>query len=1114
MKCKNCDTGNPAANKFCRECGASLFQLCPNCGFKNLPEDKFCGECGEKLEIRVETGGAESSIEGERKQVTVLFSDLSGYTAMTEKLDPEETKEILSRIFGETAQIVSKYEGHIERFIGDAVMVLFGVPKAHEDDPIRAIKVANEIREFVEMISSQLKKRIGRSISMHTGINTGLAVTGEVDFDKGTERVLGDSINVASRLTDLAKEGEVLVGEVTYRQTERYFNFESLGPFKVKGKKEPIKAYKVHSVKEKPITIHRLSGLRAKLVGRKAELFTLKEAIQDLKKNNRVVISIWGGAGTGKSRLIEELKRAIDLKKIQWYEGHAYAYSNNIPYFLLVDLLSRAWNIEESASQKEVKKKIEEHIKRLLGEENNFAPFIGKLYGLDYPETKDIDPEFWKSRLFEVVKKIFSTLTQRRPTILCLEDLHWADPSSIELLRTLISKSRYPAFVLYTYRPPFTLFNSQEKKGLGESFKEIVLKDLSPTEAEEMMGSLLKSKHTPLELRKFIQEKAEGNPFYLEEVMNSLIESEILIRDNGSWKLARSINELSIPITVSGVITARIDRLEIEMKQILQEASVIGRAFPHELIKRITKLREHLDTRLNELERLDLIRTKSFEPELEYMFKHALTQDVVYSGLLKKDRREIHEKIALVMEELFRDRLEEFYETIAFHYKQGKSLHKAIDYLMKSGEKSMKRYSAEESHWYYQEAFDLLVKESDEKREKELLVDLLIKWSPIYYYRGDFREAEKLLQAFVGLAESLGDKTRLGKFYGWLSAILQHREKPRASYEYGLRAVELGEEVKNHEVIGYACTWLAYSCADLGLLDEALMYAERALKISKSLKSDDFLYYETLGIMGYVYLTRGESKKTLKAGEALLEYGKKKSHIRSLVMGHWVMGQSYLADGDFPAAIESNEQAIKISEDPWYPQFPRLFLGLSYATNGQFREAEEAIKDVSDFSQKFGDETLGTPARALQGVILIAKGQMSRGLEMFKSVQKSWLENECRYRYAYSEYILGKLYLEIVEGSSPVSLATIVKNIGFLVKNMPFAKRKAELCFRKAIKAAEEIEAYGLIGPAYLDLGLLYRMSRNEEKARDCLAQAAQYFERCGASTYLKKTKEALAGLG
>ena len=673
MICPKCQTENRETRKFCAKCGAPLAIKCPQCGSENFPGELFCGECGSKLEkVSEEVKGA-TELEGERKYVTVLFSDLSGYTSMSEKLDPEEVKEIMSRIFGEIAQVVTRYEGFIEMFLGDAVMALFGVPKSHEDDPVRAIRAAREIHDIVEGLSPEMERKIGRPISMHSGINTGLVVIGQVDKEKGTHGASGDTINLASRLQDLAKRGEILVGQDTYRQAEGYFIFESMEPVVVKGKTEPVQIHKVLSQKDKPVTTHRLSGMRADLIGRKMEMDDLREAVAGLANGKGRIFSICGDAGTGKSRLVEDFKATVDPEKIQWIEGHAYAYSQNIPYYPLIDLLNRVFHIEETDKPDEVKDKIESGMKQLMSEGWDLAPYVGSLYSLNYPEIKDVSPEFWRSRLQESIQGIFAALAKKSPTVFFFEDLHWADPSFVDLFRRTALEIRQPAIVLCVYRPPFNLFTSHQLTGLEKVYREIRLQDLSLSEAQDMLASLLKTESIPSDLKRLIQIKTEGNPFYLEELVNSLIESEVLVREKGVWKITRALNEAEISSSIHSLISGRLDRLEKETKRILQEASVIGRAFLFEILMKITELKDRIEGGLNTLERLDLIRTRSLQPDLEYMFKHPLTQEVVYNGLLKKERQRIHEQIGVVMEQLFENRLPEFYETLAFHFKRGQS---------------------------------------------------------------------------------------------------------------------------------------------------------------------------------------------------------------------------------------------------------------------------------------------------------------------------------------------------------------------------------------------------------------------------------------------------------
>jgi class 3 adenylate cyclase/tetratricopeptide (TPR) repeat protein len=1054
-----------------------------------------------------------STAEGERKHVTVLFSDLSGYTTMSEKLDPEEVKEIMSRIFGEIAQVVTKYEGFIEKFVGDAVMALFGVPKAHEDDPIRAIKVAREIHELVDALRSEVEKRIAQPISMHTGINTGLVVTGKVDLEKGTHGVSGDTINLASRLSSLAKEDEILIGPDTYRQAEGHFTFESLEPTRLKGKAEPIQVYKVLSAKERPVTVRRLSGLRAELIGRKAEITQLGEAIENLRKGTGKVFSICGDAGTGKSRLVEEFKNTLDLEEIKWLEGHAYAYSQNIPYFPLIDLLNRIFQIEEGDSTEIVREKVESGIENLVGKKEDVAPYVGGLFSLSYPEIKDVSPEFWRSRLQEAIQTILSALARRAPTVFFLEDLHWADPSFAALLRNTLLEIRQPAVVLCVYRPTFSLFSSHQLGGIGRFYQEIRLQDLSSSEAQDMLESLLKTHLIPSDLKQLVQGKAEGNPFYLEELVNSLIESETLIRDNGNWKITRPISQSEISSTIHGVISGRLDRLEKETRRILQEASVIGRAFFYEILKRITALEDRIDRGLSSLERLDLIRTRSIEPDLEYMFKHPLTQEVVYNGLLKKERQAIHEQIALVMEQLFHDRLPEFYETLAFHFSQGQSVIKAVDYLVKSGEKSLARYAVEEAHQYFKEAFDILASKTDKsKAEKVALIDILNSWGYAYYYLGDFKEFFDLFNSQKDLAESLDDKARVGMFYAWFGIALWMSGKAKDAYECLCNALQLGKNSGNQKVVGYACTWLTWACGELGLFAEGMGFGERAQKIAKSFPSDQYLFFKSLGAVSYINFLKGDIKRVFEGAELLLKYGERTSNSRSKVFGHWVNGWAYGLTGDMNSSQKSCEKALEVALDPFYASFPKASLGMAFLFGGQFQEAEDVLHSLLDFSEKRAIGQLSEIAYLFLAPTLIAKGQIKQGITMLEEARQTLIRNQRSTWYAQSEYVLGKMYSQIATGPTP-AFSIMAKNIGFLVRNVPFAGKKAEEHYNKAIEVAKEIGAKSILGRACLDLGLLHEAKRRKDQARECISEAINIFQECEAETYLKQAKEALTSL-
>jgi class 3 adenylate cyclase/tetratricopeptide (TPR) repeat protein len=1062
----------------------------------------------------VETEKAVLETDSERKHITVLFSDLSGYTAITERLDPENVKEIMSRVFGEIVQVVTRYEGFIEKLIGDAAMILFGVPKVHADDPVRAIRTALEINQQIEILNAQLKDRVESPLRMHSGINTGLVVTGEMNLQHGTHGITGDTINVASRLESLAKPGEILVGPDTYAQTEGYFNFESLEPTLIKGKTQPIRIYKVQSPKAKPSKIRRVYSVRADHIGRKAELAKARKAIYRLRKGKGTILSVCGVAGAGKSRLVDELKAGLDLEKIRWREGHADAYSQNIPYSLFIDLLNHTFQIKEGDSPDKVRDKVKAGVEDLVGEKQDIVTCLAGLFSLSYQETDDVGPETWKRRLHNAIYEIINAMANQAQTVVCLEDLHWSDPSSLELIHFIISEFRYPLTLICVHRPSLKLFSADQLRALGETHQEIQLQDLSQSDTQIMVQSLLNTEQIPSDLGWFVQEKVGGNPFYLEEVIHSLIESEALVRDNHRWMLKRPINEFTIPPTIHGVISERIDRLDKENKRILQEASVIGKAFFYEILKKITELKGNIDHYLSDLESLDLIKTRTVQPDREYLFKHALTQEVGYSGLLIKERKAIHERIGLVMEQLFNDRLVEFYEALAFHFKRGRSIKKAVGYLAKSGEKSLRRYALEESHRYYQDAFEILINKSPKSNDEEkLFIDLLNQWSFVYYYRGRYKELLRILTAHKALAESLADAERLGMFYAWLGCALWHREMFEDAYQYTTAALKLGEETKNNQIIGYACAWLTWICTELGLMDEAIICAERAQKIYEVGQADQYIYFNSLAGMGYTLWHKGERRKTFEVGQTLLDFGQKHSDPRSMVMGNCCLGWSYLLAGDLSQATFCFEAAVKVSTDPWYSVFPKLALCYGYISYGKMKNAEALIHEILEFSQARGAEFAGTPAYFFHGVVLVANGDLSRGVKILEEKLKLWSEKGNKLRYVSCGFITATIYAHIAQSTMFLGSAKGLQNFSFLIQKAPFASRKASKYFSVYIEAAKEIGAKGILGQAYLNWGFLHKSKGKTDSAKTCFTKAVEYFEQCEANIYLAEANEALNSL-
>jgi tetratricopeptide (TPR) repeat protein len=938
---------------------------------------------------------------------------------------------------------------------------------------------------------------------MHTGINTGLVVAKEIDFDKGTHGVLGDTINIASRISGLAKTDEIIVGIETYHQAEGYFEFKKKKSVKVKGKEEPIQIYKVSSPKEAISKTHRLSGLRAELIGRRVEMDQLKEAVDNLKKGKSSSFSIIGDAGTGKSRLVEEFRNSLDLNTIQWREGHSYGYSQNIPYFPVIDLLSRAWQIKEGDPTDQIRQKVESGAQATLGERKDLIPYIGSLYSLPYPEIEQVPPEQWKAKLHEAINLILANLCKHAPTIICIEDLHWADPSSVELMRNILTDLKYPVIFLCMYRPSFNLFTSHQA-GSMKSYHEIRLLQLSPTDAQNMVESLLKTKTIPKQLQMFVREKAEGNPFYLEEVINSLIETDTLIKDKDSWKLTKALTEKDIPSTIQGVISARLDRLERETKRILQEASVIGRAFLYEILKRISDLKEYIDKSLMNLERLDLIKTISLQPELEYIFKHALTQEVVYNGLLLKERRLIHEKIGMVMEELLHDHLPEFYETLAYHYSQSDNFQKAYEYLKLSGDKAARNYANNETIRFYKEAIRMLDAQPEnlENKKEKLKVHLEMR-TPLHY----LSYPEGCLETFQNgerLAHELGDEESRLQMHVSLSRYHTITGNPSLGLEYAEKCFNSAEKIKDFGLMSQSARTLCTACWFTGDVVKAVDIGGKAIHLLEEhhLEKDFGMGYNIYSTICAYYGASLGWMGRFKVGTDVFEKGfRNVCEINDkYVMGFTQMMHSnilYFA-GYGDSTITHAQESIKIYEEAeislgldcaWYA------LGGGYCLRGEYEKAMDAGEKSLKLAKEMGLPFMVSGSYWFLAMTLRAMGDLGRARECAEEALR--ISRGCNSKS--------------LEGMSRVLLGCMV------VEMTPAIIEKAQNQVREGISILEDykLKAWSAIG--YLLVGEFLASAGRKEEAMESLKKAETLYEEMevtSESHWLTRTKDALKKLG
>jgi class 3 adenylate cyclase/tetratricopeptide (TPR) repeat protein len=1116
MKCSKCQFENPKDAEFCIECGGPMEFHCPKCEEITPASGKFCKKCGHDLRgakaappidysqphsytpkfLADKILTTRSAIEGERKLVTVLFADVANYTSMSEKLDPEEVHQIMDGCFKILLDEIHRYEGTIDKFTGDGVMALFGAPVAHEDHAQRACYAALAIQRALEGYGEKIKKECGVEFKMRVGLNSGPVIVGSVGNDLRMDyTAIGDTTNLASRMQTMARPGTVLVSADTHKMARDFFKFEPLGKVRVKGKEKPVEAYQLIEAGEVETRIEAAvaRGL-TKFVGRRREMAALQEAFEKAQSGSGQVVCIVGEAGVGKSRLILELRGMIPKEEYTYLEGRCLHYGGSMAYLPLLDMLRSYFDIKGGEREFVIKKKIAEKISQLDEKLKGILLPLHEILSLKVEDEEylNLDLQKKRERTFEAIRDLLIRESENKPLILAVEDLHWVDRTSEDFLTYFMGwLANAHILLVLLYRPEYTHLWASKS-----CYSQIRVDQLSASTSAELVQYILEEGEVAPELRDLILNRAAGNPLFMEEFTHTLLENGSIQKKDHQYVLSRRVSDIQVPDTIQGIVAARMDRLEENLKRTMQVASVIGRDFAYRILQTITGMREELKSYLLNLQGLEFIYEKSLFPELEYVFRHALTQEVAYNSLLLKRRKEIHQRIGKAIEELYPDRLEEFYEALAFHFKQGESSDKAIDYLIKSGEKSYDRYAVEEAHQHFKEAFDILFsKPSRAKEEDCLLIDLLLKWAYVFYFRGDFRGLADLFQAHEGLAASLDDKARLGMFFGWLGLALYCRGKVKDSYGYLSKALKLGEEIEDQQVIGYACAWLTYTCADLGLLDEAILFGERAQEICRSLESDRYLYFKSLGGLGWAYAYRGEVKKAFEAGEAILEYGQRHTSIRSLGMGHVTMALAHQMDGDFPSAIECATRALEVSVDPFWALSARVNLGVGYVFNGRFQEGENALQEVLAYSRDLGIEMMEAPVQACLALVAVAKGQIDEGMELAEGSLRSLLAEGRKWYYIQVAAGIGKAY-------------------GLLAGQVPQADQKAEDYLNKAIELAKEIGAKGTMGAAYLDLGLLHRAKGEKGKARECVSAAIELFEQCSLETYLRQAKEALESLG
>ena len=850
MNCPRCQHENRFGAKFCEECATPLARSCSSCGKQLSATARFCPECAHPVveqapgdrfaspesytprHLAEKILTSKAALEGERKQVTVLFVDVSGFTSLSERLDPEEVHRLMRRAFDLMLAEVHRYEGTVNQFLGDGIMALFGAPIAHEDHARRAVHSALGVARVLDAYRQELAFR-GITFRVRLGLNTGLVVVGSIGSDLRMDyTAVGDTTNVAARLQQAGEPGRITVADATHRLVRGYFETRPIGEIHLKGRDEPVVAWEVLAAHEARtrLELETTRGL-APFVGRERELGALLDAVAGAQAGNGQVAFVVGEAGIGKSRLLFELRQRLG-ERVTWEEGHCLSFGRAMAFHPFVDLIRRWFAIEESDDEVATAAKIGRGLREIGEDLVVTSPYLCALLSID-PGDADVramNPAERRGETLEALRRLLVRAADHRLLVLVIEDLHWIDSASEAFLVSLADGvPALRALLIFTYRPGYA-----SPFGERSYFTRIAPTTLSAEDSARMAAAVLATDALPDQLRRVIEGKAEGNPFYIEELVKSLEESGTLRRHEGRLILAGGPSALVVPGTIHDVIAARIDRLAEAPKRVLQVAAVMGREFTRRLVDRLADVRDRTEECLRELTVLELIHERRRYPELAYMFKHALTQDVAYGTLLMQRRAELHGLVGRAIEELYADRLAEHHEVLAHHFSKAEDWPRALDYLLKAAEKATRAFGLRQAVELYDDALGAAARLGDSVRAATLMAIRRAR-ADLFFGLGEFNQSRQEAELLVDLARQIGDRAAEAGGLVQAATALQWLEDFPAAHARVNHALEMAETVGAQAPLSGAMYTRAYMHGLNGRLDEGEADLQQALDIGRSI---------------------------------------------------------------------------------------------------------------------------------------------------------------------------------------------------------------------------------------------------------------------------------------
>ena len=1033
MNCPSCQAENSDNAKFCSNCGTALLQACPQCGAEQPAGANFCNNCGHKLNEaatkptrqhapagsgalerfiprgllhKLESARTAGQMVGERRVVTMLFCDVSGSTAAAARFDPEEWAEIMNGAFEQMIGPIYQYEGTVARLMGDGLLAFFGAPIAHEDDPQRAVLAGLQIIQHIDPYSEQMKRQWGVDIAVRVGVNTGLVVVGAVGSDLRMEySALGDAINLAARMEQTTPPGTVQIAEPTYRLVAPLFEFDVIDGLEVKGIAEPVRAYRVLGQKTTPGSLRGIAGMASPLVGRDSEMTQLAAAFDSLRAGQGGIVGVMGEAGLGKSRLIAEVRQTMNSAPIRWLEGKSQSYQTTTPYAPFVNLLAASAGLPAGAKDPAQYIHLREQVERYLpGRGDELVPFLAQPLGLpiidkDAELVQFLEPPVLRGRVFEAIVAWIEALAAEQPTVLYLDDVHWIDPTSLDLLRALLpTVERMPLMILLAFRPrredPSWHFHETTGQSYPQWYTTIVLRPLDQAQGRALVGNLLAIEDLPESIRGLILEKAEGNPFFLEEIIRSLLDAGLVEQQNGHWRATADIIEVQIPDTLTGVITARLDRLGDVDKQVLQAASVLGRDFDFDTLADLLDGSLRLEDHLTTLRQRELILPLAAG---HYTFKHGLTQEAAYESLLLSRRRQLHHLAA----DIIRNREPERAAEIARHFLEARQPAQAIPYLVEAGHQAARTFAAPEASGYYNQAlglellgetrtiraayeglgglymmsdpaqalstFEKMLAAAETRDDKPMMVSALNKISSILaLMMGRFDEAGIYLDRAERLAESEKDIDGFAE----MSIVRCQMCTLEADFDSVIRymdgvvgsSLETGNDHNLVLALGHTTTSLLW----LGRFDEAWEKAQETLTLARQM-GDRPHEAEIMTIaLPPIHVRNGNLDLALETAQEGIRIARRIDAVFCIATGEWRAAEIYRARGEYEATLAAAQRSLDAAM-PLESFLPFLMVHPLGTLGSTYLEISPRFTDKIAEFHRYALHLLELPAGAMGG---------------------------------------------------------------------------------------------------------------------------------------------------